>query len=338
VSRIELDTGVNRLTAAYSFPDRARWHFENYHARVRSEHQYFYRFGEHVRAFEGSPSQDLEGARREGLVLQMELRRAVLFWPQGFEWECPSEEHRETTVFLDSCCREGPIGRLTVELEAGRPKRAEALDRARQRVETIEVLSWQERAGRSWPLAMAVEGGHGLFKETVESIDARMHLLDVSFVPPDRRPMPASSGGPRVQARDIVSMTHSPRPVPGSMSWAEAERFAREEMATCGPELERLGLTLEPIPMFEVDGEGRPARLFLRLAAPAHPAPPGFTTIPERPGLFLGLARTEDLGAPVLQSLLAAVPAGARPGAPYVRIHARKDIPVEVVLPIGPER
>ena len=51
VSRIEFGEQTNLLTATYLFPDRARWHFEAYD-KQRSQHQFVYRIGDHVRQLE----------------------------------------------------------------------------------------------------------------------------------------------------------------------------------------------------------------------------------------------------------------------------------------------
>ncbi|HEX6882899.1 MAG TPA: hypothetical protein VF530_05930 [Planctomycetota bacterium] len=335
VSRIDFGATSNRLTAAYSFPDRARWHFESYAARARSEHQYFYRLGETVRGFDGQPSRELPAAERDAVLRQMELRRAVLFWPDGFEWQASGEQERRAPLFLDSCCHEGALGTLVAELEQGRPRRVEVHDSLGAAQEALEIRSWQELGGRTWPLTLVMSGPQGTFTETVESIETRLHLLEVSFVPPDRRPVPAAGSGPRILARDVIAMTYAAHDLPEGTSWDEALRLAAERHERAGVEAERLGLVLDPVPMFELGPDARPVRLLLRLDAPRTPPPAGHVTLPERPGLFLLLDGPAALQAQVLQHLLEAVPAGARPETPYARIHARKEARVEVVLPLG---
>lgn len=335
VSRIDFGATSNRLTAAYSFPDRARWHFESYAARVRSEHQYFYRLGETVRAFDGQPSRELAGAERDAVVRQMELRRAVLFWPDGFAWEPGGEQVHSAPLFLDACCREGPLGTLVAQIEQGRPLRIEARDAHGKAQETLEIRSWQELGGRTWPRTLALSGPQGSFTETVESIETRLHLLEVSFVPPDRREVPSSGPGPRILARDVIAMTYTSHDLPAGIPWDEAQRLAAARLELARAEAERQGLALDPVPMFELGPDALPVRLLLRLDAPRTPPPVGHVTLPERPGLFLLLDDPAALEAQILQRLVEAVPEGARPETPYVRIHARKEVPVEVVLPIG---
>jgi hypothetical protein len=335
VSKLDFGNEANRLTAAYVFPDRARWHFENYSARVRTEHQYYYRLGERLRAFDGTPSRDLEGAERDGLLLQMELRRAVLFWPDGFSWSDTGPTERSAPVHLDSCCSEGEIGSLVATLEAGRPSRIEGRSLEGAVLETLEIGSWQEDAGRSWPRTLILKGAQASFTETIESIDPQVHFLEVSFLPPDRRPLPAVGTGPRVLARDIVAMTYQPVPLTEGVGWTEALASARAHVTRERETLTKLGLELDPVPMFEVDSLGQPRQVFLRLTAAHWPAPAGFLTVSERPGLFLLLGSTEALGPGAVEHLIAGVPEGALPGVPYARIHARKEVPVELVLPFG---
>lgn len=335
VSRIDFGEAANRLTAAYTFPDRARWHFESYGARVRSEHQYFYRLGETVQAFDGRPSRELPAVERDALVRQMELRRAAFLWPDGFAWEAGADEVRTAPIYLDSCCREGRVGSLRAALVGGRPGRIELRDLQGTLLEALEILSWQEHAGRLWPRTLAMSGSQGSFTETVESIEAQVHLLEVSFVPPDRRELPRAEGpGPAVLARDVVAMTYAAHALPAGTSWEAAQRIADERREAARGELSRSGLQVDPVPTFELAPDGQPRAVLLRLAAPCTPPPEGYVTRPERPGLFLLLGSPSELSAPLLERLLDMVPEGARPDGPYVRIHERKEVPVEVVLPL----
>ena len=75
VSKLDFGERQNRLTAVYVFPDRARWHFESYGAKLRSEHQYFYRCGARVRELDsGKPSsRELADAERDAVLLQLSL-------------------------------------------------------------------------------------------------------------------------------------------------------------------------------------------------------------------------------------------------------------------------
>jgi len=339
VSKLDFGPSQNRLTAAYVFPDRARWHFESYAAKQRSEHQYYYRFGERVSALaSGGPSRVLEGQEHDAVVLQMELRRAALFWPEGFEWQDAAGEAgpaRSAPVWADSCCREGPLGTLVATLADGRPQRLEARDASGRKLEALEIRSWQELGGRAWPRTLALEAENANALETVEAIDTRVRFLDLLFLPPDLRPLVPLEPGPAVVSRDLVSMTYSVHELPEDLEWDAALARARDWIAQAGDELKARGLGVDPVPTFGLTSEGRPRACYVRLAAAVVPAPPGFETHAERAGLFLAVPELPALDAAMVERLRRAAPEDARAGIPYLRVHPPPN-PVELVLPLEP--
>jgi hypothetical protein len=336
VSRIDFGDHQNRLTAAYVFPDRVRWHFENYSA-VHSEHQYFYRQGESVWTLEHGTTHSVSGPDRSALLLQMELRRAALFWPDGFDWKASAEGVHSAAVFEDSCCREGALGSLVATVKDGLAERIVARDGQERTIETIEIRTWQERNARKWPLTLELKSDHGSFVETIEEVDTRIHFLELSFLPPDKRPIVASSTGPTVQSREIVAMTYSSRALPAGTSWDDAKARAKEWLTRAAEDLKPLGLLVDPVPTFELSSEGLPARCLLRLSAPVAPAPEGYETQPERVGVFVTLGDLKSIDAKLLERLKLSGPEDSHPGIPYVRIRTT-DPPIEVVLPLGSDR
>ena len=338
VSKLDFGSRQHRLTAVYVFPDRVRWHFESYGAR-RSEHQYFYRSGERVSALDsGGPSRVLDGQEHDGVVLQMELRRAALFWPDGFEWkEAPDGGGltRTAPVWADSCCREGSLGELVATLEEGRPRRIEARDARGRSLEALEIRAWQERGGRAWPHTLALEAESANAIETVEAIDTRVHFLDMSFLPPDLRPLVPLEPGPKVMARDLVSMTYSVRELPADIEWEAALTRARQWIASTAGELKPRGLDVDPVPTFELSPEGRPRACYVRLVVAVAPAPHGFETHVERAGLFVAVPDLPSVDASLVERAIRATPAGAKAGIPYVRVHSRPN-PIELVVPLEP--
>jgi hypothetical protein len=187
VSKIDFGAQQNRLTAVYVFPDRARWHFESYGAKVRSEHQYFYRSGSRVRELlSGGSSRELQDGERDTVLAQMELRRAVMLWPDGFDWEVSADlpaNTRSAPIRVDTCCRKGALGSLVATLDGARPGKVEALDvegpSARRR-----GAPWRDVGGRKWPRSLPSRR-RTRASETVELVETRIHYLDLSFVPPD---------------------------------------------------------------------------------------------------------------------------------------------------------
>jgi hypothetical protein len=338
VSRIDFGTQQNRLTAAYVFPDRARWHFENYTAVERSEHLHLYRQG---RAFHqlgtSDASEALAGKARDVALLQMELRRAVMLWPDGFDWADAGDGVRSAAVHADSCCRTGSLGRLVATVAGNRARRIEARDPEERLVEALQITAWQDFQGRAWPRTLELESEGGGFVETIESIETRVHYLELSFVPPDRRSAPgASAPGAGVLARDLVAVTFTARALPNDVSWEDAVARARAWIAETDTALERTGFTVDPVPTFELSNTGRPLRCLVRLAAPAWPAPEGYQTVPERPGLLLALPSLAELDSAALARLESARPASTKAGLLYLRLHPRKELPIEVVMPLVP--
>lgn len=340
VSKIDFGTAQNRLTAAYTFPDRARWHFEPFPDSPGAAHQFFYRSGGEVNEFSGGqPSKRMEDEARDTILLQMELRRAVMFWPDGFTWEDGTEGCRRAQVHADSCCRGGWLGDLLARESDDGTLKIEARNTRQESIESLEVRSWREQGGRSWPSTLVLHAGGSSFVETLESIETRIYYLEPFFLPPDRRRSPEpSANGPEILAEDLVAMTFAAHDLPEGLSWEECVSTARRLGETTSERLHGSGLSVDPVPTFELSLEGHPVRCLIRLTQAVHPAPAGFVTRQERIGLFCPLGEIASVGPAVLQRLSAAAPEGARAGTPYLRIHSRASLPIELVLPIEPMR
>ena len=338
VSRLDFGSAQNRLTAVFVFPDRARWHFEDYAAAPQSVRVLLYRQGEAVHQLaSGTPSQALEAAERDVVLLQMELRRAVMLWPDGFEWEESDEGLRSAPVYADSCCRERQLGTLVAALADGRARRIEVRDADKAVVEALEIREWQQLQGRTWPRTLAMEAEGGGFVETIESIEPRVHYLELSFLPPDRRPLSASAArSSRILAQDLVAVTYRARDLPEGLSWEQALVQARAWIDDSAETLRAAGMAVDPVPTFEGSSAGRPVRCLVRVATAVLAPPEGFETVGERPGLLLPLQKLEELDSRTLEHLHECVPGEARMSTPYVRIHPRPNLPVELVLPLVP--
>jgi len=337
ISRIDFGAQQNRLTAVYVFPDRARWHFENYGAHS-SQRLNIYRHGEEVHQFStGSASEEMKGEARDIVLLQMELRRAAMLWPDGFEWQAGADGAR-AAVQAHSCCRTNPIGSVVASaLEQDRPGTFEARTADGRLIESIEVSERQEIRGRSWPRKMAVRSESGEFVETVESIETDVYFLDLSFLPCDRRPLSRSAGeGPQIISSDLISITFQTRAVAESSTWEEAVLQARAWITELGEALRQKGLLVDPVPTFELSPEGRPLRCMVRIEEHLTPPPAGFETLAERPGLLLAVPDLSRVDRALLSQLAACAPEGTRPGVPYLRIHEGKPGRIEVVLPLEP--
>ncbi|MEQ1893682.1 MAG: hypothetical protein ABL998_14150 [Planctomycetota bacterium] len=336
VSRLDFADRRMRLTVTYVFPDRARWSLEEVDAPVPKSEQ-FYRRGSSVhRLAFGESSQELEGLQRAHVLLQMELRRAALLYPDGCEWKSAADGARESEIFADSCCRREPLGTLRASEAGGRVTLA-AHDLAGELRETLTIESSEERDGRRFPSKLSATGVNADFRETIESLETRVHYLDLAFTPGDRRrvgpaPDPSQRLEDRIVARDLVPMSYVAQPLAGAATWEDA--LARAQALR--PEVQKslpAGLGLDPVATFELGPDGRPLRCLVRLAKACDPPPEGFVTHGERLGLFMSLEGTAKT-ASALARLAAAVPEGARAGEPYVRVHGPTR--VELVLPLIP--
>lgn len=330
VSRLEFPDFRLRLTATYVFPDRARWSLEDYDAPFPLADQFF-RFGATAHHYAtNATSSELTELAREHTLLQLELRRAVMLFPDGFAWEDASDGAREAEVFADSCCRREPLGRLRATTPDGRVS-IEARDRAGELRETVTIEERQEVRGRSFPRVLAVSGVNATFRETIERVETRIHYLDLAFTPGDRRKL---SGPPRpageILASDLVPMTYAERELAAGTSWehalARARELAEEVRQSLPSEHE-----LDPVPSFEVSTEGLPVRCLVRLKKACEPPPAGFVHQGERLGLLTALGGFSAT-ASSLEHLRAAIPAGIKGGHAYVRVHRPERI--DLVLPL----
>ncbi len=334
VSRIEIGADANRLTAAYLFDDRARWHFEAY-AQRRSQHVFVHRSGEHVFQFESGAtcSRESEGAERDAVLLQMELRRAVMLWPDGFDWAPAEDGTRRAPVSLHACRESETIGSLVAVVEGDRPTRVEARGADGTVREWLEIRAWREDLGRRWPREMLLHQGERTLKETVEEIATDAHFLDFYFLPPDRRTRTGAADAiARVRPIDLVAITYQGHPLPADVAWPAALESARAWIAEAGDAQGERGLAIDPIPTFELSPEGRPARCLVRLSQPARPPPAGWTTLEDRPGLMILAEEPGAIDAALLGLLSTSAPPGSRPGTPYVRFHQTGRIEVDLPL------
>jgi len=333
VARQDFAPGANRLTATYVFPDRARWSLEPYEGPALKRELVF-RHGEVAhRLTSGGSSVCLAEEDRDHVLLQMELRRAALLFPDGFTWRAQADGAEVADVHADSCCQRRVLGTLHARREGARLA-LEARDLAGATKETLTVMAWQELEGRRFPRELDVHGVNGRFHETIESLTTRVHYLDLAFLPGDRRKVGTGATlETRVVALDLVPMAYLERALPEGLDWEEALARARGLAAELAPTLAP-GLQFDPVPTFELDSGARPVRCLLRLARVVEPAPEGFEVHGERLGLLRslkGLARVQD---GELRRLTEALPPEAEAGRPYVRVHAPDR--VELVLPLVP--
>jgi hypothetical protein len=287
----------HELFALYAFPDRAKWQ-RSLVGSTLDERVIDYRSGDACWRIERgrSTAERLEGRERDLQVLRMELRRALLLWPDGFAWSRAAGIAR---VEL------GALGHLEAALGPdGAPARLASFDAAGAPCEAFDEIAWQELLGRRFPKSVRLSaGGAPVWRETFEQVSTGVRVLDHCFLPADSKPELPSSGVRR-EGGAGVELALAPRtvlrvPLEAELEWpavlaraADLRRGARSTLAE--------GVALAPGFEIELTPGGRPVAVLLSLARP--PGAPG-----ELPEGWLALP-----GERVLEARLGAFPtAGA---------------------------
>jgi hypothetical protein len=336
VSTLQYPAAADRphqLRATYVFPDRVRWQIT---AREKdaSERLLQYRYGD---AFFRLPprtaaSELCEGAERNQLLLQMELRRALMLYPDGFEWKGSG---------LDRRAELGELGSLFAHWAAATDKRPSEIGDAGPDGKPIDVykaIEWRETRGRVWPAAAEMwHAGELVWKETVDSVEVQGRFIDSFFLPPDRRDRstaePVESG---VRELDLPATCSLRIELPKGTSWDDAlavRARARDEWTT------RLGeqkLELDPSATIEVAGEGEPIAVVLRLLSVPGKPPAGFVVADARKGRGVAVGGLREVTAARIAELRKDVRADSNPANPYVRFDASRGAGADrvwIVLP-----
>ena len=322
------------LSATYA-GDRARWLFTRKVGGALRRALHYRRAGRFFRVSElATESEELIGAQAEAALLGFELRRALLTWPDGFEWSGTGAV-REARI-------PGAPAEAALKLEAqlgadGRPVEMAGW-RGSERREVYRSIRWREQTGRWTALEMElVRDGATLWRERIRSVDTRARFLDSFFLPPDRRSAVAAQ--PRVQI-GRATLGELP-PLVGrrfaleARAWPEAVSEARRLAAAARKELEPAELEIDPGADFEVTALGEPTHCLLRLAGEPERLPEGWSRTPRRQAGMMHVAGPPPLAPGVLERLFASLPQDARAAKPYVRFPAiAAEAPVvQLVLP-----
>ncbi len=288
----ELD---HELTCTYVFPARARWQLSIPRQPELGRHvefRYGQRFFELPQSAERSRAVDargVDGSDWEAKCELLELRLAAFLWPDGFEWRVDGPQRRASS----ECGRE----LVAVLDELGRPSRLSFSGDSRRVEEQIRISAWREQRGRSWPVALEVwQAGQMVWTERVDTIATQVALLDMYFLPPDRRGAPASTRGAPVLHFDAPAQTEARESLAPGFEWKHAQErwseFAARIDARLSAGWERL-----PNAAFELGADGNATALIVRLRgdgppptfASTSPASQALTTVMEWPP-----ARTDD--------------------------------------------
>lgn len=166
-----------------------------------------------------SESVPLQGTRLRETALTLELRRALLVWPQGHAWEGDGEAR---------VARLGDLGTLHARLAPGatRPHSLSARLPDGTPWESLEGIEWGEEDGapRAWSLHL---GSEPVWTETVERLDRSRRYRSSFFVPPDRR-APRAPQGVVLERLRLPPRAEWLRPVE---DWPTAEAVEAERAA-----------------------------------------------------------------------------------------------------------
>jgi hypothetical protein len=308
----------HELESTYLFPDRGRWQVVDESAR--SGRQIVYRAGREFFVLEPASTRSIRIDPQEHSVdwsanlRAFELRRALLLWPDGFAW---SGEGAVRSAKIECGSLEATLG------SDGRPERI-AIQAPDVPAEGYAAIRWSEQRGRWWPSSMEfVLDGARVWSETVRSVDTQVHLLDLYFVPPDRRPAPLAQSAMLRQVihGDVPSGLRKRVALASGASWPDVEKRWPVEVSAA----RAAGLDVEPGAWIELDTEGRPIALVLhvldggaRTRGKGDP-PAGTELAAEQPAVLAGLNGVDvDLGE-ALRTLRGSVPEGTLAGEAYAR-------------------
>ncbi|MEX1023580.1 MAG: hypothetical protein WD226_00765, partial [Planctomycetota bacterium] len=190
------------------------------------------------------------------------------------------------------------LGQLVALLdEDGRPTSITSYDTSNAPHETLRILSWHTEQGYAWPRQLSLEAdGRKIWDERVETIAlGGVRLVPAFFLPPDMRSHVAGGAvDPNLLPLDLLGLTLRKVAVPDRLrsdtaDWDDVLAWAESLLAA---ESERMAAQDPPLAVsdkirIEVDLEARPTHLLVSLEVPALPAPPGWRTLHDRPGIAL---------------------------------------------------
>jgi hypothetical protein len=318
----------HRLTATYVFPDRARWMLAKQDEKGL-QRQLRYRYGERTFAIEprASTSREHDESERLATLRQMELRRAMMLWPDGFDWKLSGDVARAEMGALGALVAhvvETPGSPASSEgLRRARPDEMSCRDGAGSEQDSYRALTWQESRGRQWPSTAELwHAGKLVWRERFESIDIEAKFIDSYFLPPDRRaPGPrASSPAPAVQHLDLPAVSEMRAELASGTTWVSAVDEFKRLHAAWVKTLQPLGLELERFVNIELRGDRTPAACLLRLTKPSHDAPPEFRAVEACSGLARRISALGELTSDLVRSLEQASPKGSTRDTAYVRV------------------
>jgi hypothetical protein len=321
---------VHDLKVTCAFPERSRWMIS---ATIAGSpvREISYQYGDAVYRIPAGTgaSQVCQGEERRATLLRMELRRALMLYPDGFPWKGEGSERVAELVDL------GVLLRVRVPADPGaKPDSVECVDREGKPIDAYRSITWKATAGRSWPSAMEMwHQGERIWTETVESVDTAARFVDAFFVPPDlREGSTRQAVGGAIRTLDVPATCVLRTAIAEGTSWDMAVRDLEARRAAC---LKRLGAgdaALEAVSTFDISEKGEPVASVLRMAAIPETPPEGFAKEPARKGVALAVEALDRIDAQRIAELRRSLPKEAVAGRPYVRFEGSAEGLRRVVL------
>jgi hypothetical protein len=327
----------HELRATYVFPERVRWQLSVKDGKG-DERILQFRSGETVYRIlpNSAASETCTGTDRSETLLHMEMRRALMLYPDGFEWKGMGPERRADL---------GELGTLFVLDSIAPDKRPTELGDAGpdgKTIDSFKAIRWREKDGRTWPAEMELwHAGELAWKETVESVDVRGRFVDSYFIPPDRRdrtgaePMQGS-----IRDLDLPPTCALRVETSKGMTWDGALADLARLRGEWSKQLAEKKLELEPIATIEISEEGEPTAIVLRLSTAPDAPPAGFLLSGPRKGLATAVLGLKEATSAKITDLRRALPKGSVEGTPYVRFDPKTGAEgrIVVVLPYSKVR
>lgn len=325
----------HQLVATYLFPDRARWSLRAIgQANERGSRRLRYRAGE--QCFSLSPGESVSESLVEydlhQALLQMELRRATLLWPDGFDWQS------------DGTARVAAVpghGSLRAEFakdagESGRPVRFASFFEDGAPCERFEAVRWS--AESRWPTALELWLGETrVWTEVIDEVVHRGDFLDCFFIPADRRvTVAASLGSIEVHHFDLPLRAVRRRAIePAQPDLAAARKSSIEAAERWNAELHELGAEAAVQASLELDEQGAACAILARVDAPLEvPSAWGANVVADGPALVRSLPSFGPVDRRLLRALRESRPRGSEAGAFELRWDAQGG--ARVLLPLLP--
>jgi hypothetical protein len=326
----------HRLSASYTFPDRARWYLEPAGAAT-GQRTVIYRSGPQawVLAPGAEEAARFQGQQETQVFLQLELRRAALFWPRGIAWEDGLVDGPVASVRIAELETGGLIA-ARFRSEGSPPSSFFSRLPGGAAFEEFRDVQWSDGPLGPRPTRWTLfSGTEEVWTETIEELQTKVRYVDSHFLPPHLRDLPPDGDADAILLVEVPARCRKRHPLSTS-SWADAIAQAQELIATT----RELGLpgTVDPNPVFELDADGLPCTLLIRLILSGEEPPEGW----EEAAAESALSRLNPNGRlpslAEINQLRAARPAGTHPGTPRLRLGLVQGQPftAQLLLPLSP--